>query len=150
MFRWKRENGVRKATESINSIPGKTAALVPEFAVEDLPSAELQPMFLRLQWRTCPWAEHDDDDDSWFVNTVLSLLCKIKPIPVISSPKSLTPILFHTIFLTSIFIADRIFQKIFNQNADLKNRIMSLLLRDSRYISISSLYTLLLQNFAIN
>ena len=24
-------------------IPGKTAALVPEFAVEDLPSAELQP-----------------------------------------------------------------------------------------------------------
>ena len=32
------------------SIPGKTAALVPEFAVEDLPSAELQPRFLCLQW----------------------------------------------------------------------------------------------------
>ena len=31
------------------SISGKTAALVPEFAVEDLPSAELQPWFLRLQ-----------------------------------------------------------------------------------------------------
>ena len=30
-------------------IPGKTAALVPEFAVEDLPSAELQHWFLLLQ-----------------------------------------------------------------------------------------------------
>ena len=30
-------------------IPGKTAALVPEFAVEDLSSEELQPRFLRLQ-----------------------------------------------------------------------------------------------------
>ena len=30
-------------------IPGITAALVPEFAVEDMPSAELQPWFLRLQ-----------------------------------------------------------------------------------------------------
>ena len=30
-------------------IPGKTAALVPEFAVEDLSSTELQPWFLRLQ-----------------------------------------------------------------------------------------------------
>ena len=38
-----RERGVRKATGS------KTAALVSEFAVEDLPSAELQPRFLRLQ-----------------------------------------------------------------------------------------------------
>ena len=44
-------------------IPGKTAALVPEFAVEDVSSAELQPTFLRLQSRTCPWAEHTDDDD---------------------------------------------------------------------------------------
>ena len=31
------------------SIPDETAALVSEFAVEDLPSAELQPRFLRLQ-----------------------------------------------------------------------------------------------------
>ena len=46
------------------SIPGKAAALVPEFAVEDLPLAELQPRFLRLQWRTCPWAEDSDDDDA--------------------------------------------------------------------------------------
>ena len=30
-------------------IPSKTAALVLEFAVEDLPSAELQPWFLRLK-----------------------------------------------------------------------------------------------------
>ena len=28
--------------------------------MEDLPSAELQPCFLRLQWRICPWAEHSD------------------------------------------------------------------------------------------
>ena len=44
-------------------IPGKTAALVPEFVVEDLPLAKLQPRFLRLQWWTCPWAERSDDDD---------------------------------------------------------------------------------------
>ena len=44
-------------------IPSKTAALVPEFAVEYLPSAELQPRFLRLQWMTCLSAETDDDDD---------------------------------------------------------------------------------------
>ena len=43
-------------------IPSKTAALVPEFAVEELPSAELQPWFLSLQWRTYPWAEY-----SWWL-----------------------------------------------------------------------------------
>ena len=37
--------------------------LLPEFAVEVLPSAELQHWFLRLQWRTCPWAEHYDDEN---------------------------------------------------------------------------------------
>ena len=31
------------------SIPGKTVALVSESAGEDLPLAELQPRFLRLQ-----------------------------------------------------------------------------------------------------
>ena len=31
------------------SIPSKTAALVPEFPVEDQSSTELQPRFLRLQ-----------------------------------------------------------------------------------------------------
>ena len=45
-------------------IPRKTAALVVEFAVEDLLTAELQPWFLRLQWSTCPRAEHTDDDFS--------------------------------------------------------------------------------------
>ena len=56
---------MRKATGSYRtySIPGKTAALVPEFAVEDLPSVELQPRFMCLQLRTCPWAEHFVDDD---------------------------------------------------------------------------------------
>ena len=55
---------MQKATGSYctYSIPIKSAVLVPEFAVEDLPPAELQPRFLRLQWMTCPWAEHDDDD----------------------------------------------------------------------------------------
>ena len=43
-------------------IPGKSAALVPEFAAEDLSSAELQLWFLCLQWRTCSWAWHSNDD----------------------------------------------------------------------------------------
>ena len=34
---------------SFTKIPSKTAALVTELAVEDLPSAELQPRFFRLQ-----------------------------------------------------------------------------------------------------
>ena len=42
--------------------------------MEDLPSAEVQPRFLRLQWRTYPWAEHsgddDDDDDECNENTI--------------------------------------------------------------------------------
>ena len=49
-------------------IPSKTAALAPEFVVKDLPSAELQPWFLSLQWRTCSWAEHCDDDDSKYAS----------------------------------------------------------------------------------
>ena len=56
---------MRKATGSYHtySIPVKIATLVPEFAVEDLSLAEPQSRFLRLQWRTCPWSEHSDDDD---------------------------------------------------------------------------------------
>ena len=38
-------------------IPGKTAALVPEFPVEDLPSEQLQPWFVSFKWKTCLWAE---------------------------------------------------------------------------------------------
>ena len=57
------ESGVQKATGSYctYSIPDKIAALVPEFAIEDLLPAELQSRFLRLQWKTCPWTEHSDD-----------------------------------------------------------------------------------------
>ena len=40
------------------------AVMVPEFAVENLLSAEMQASFLRLQRWTCPWAEHSDDNDS--------------------------------------------------------------------------------------
>ena len=46
----KRELGTESTgSYRILSIPGKIAALVPEFAVEDLSSAELQPRFLPLQ-----------------------------------------------------------------------------------------------------
>ena len=43
--------------------PSKTAAWIPELAVEDLPSAELRPWFLSLQCRTSSWVEYSDDDD---------------------------------------------------------------------------------------
>ena len=45
------KSGVRKETGRYRtySIPDKTVSLVLEFAVEDLPLAELQPRFLRLQ-----------------------------------------------------------------------------------------------------
>ena len=50
---------------AVEELPlGRTATLVNQFAVEDLPSAELPPWFLHLQWRTCPWAEHSYDDDT--------------------------------------------------------------------------------------
>ena len=56
---------MRKVTGSYStcSVLGKTAVLIPEFAVEDLPSAELQPRFLSSQRRTCPRTEHSHDDD---------------------------------------------------------------------------------------
>ena len=38
-------------------IPSKSAILVTDFAVEDLPSAELQPWYLSLHWKTWFWAE---------------------------------------------------------------------------------------------
>ena len=43
---WGVESNGRYRTYSIS---GKTVPLVPEFAVDDLPSAELQPRVLRLQ-----------------------------------------------------------------------------------------------------
>ena len=45
----KERGGCRKQREATTPIPGKTAALVPEFAVENLPLAEVQPRFMRLQ-----------------------------------------------------------------------------------------------------
>ena len=46
-----KESGMRKATGSYRtySVFSKTALLVSEFAVEDLPSAKLKPRFWRLQ-----------------------------------------------------------------------------------------------------
>ena len=38
-------------------IPGKTAALVPEIAVEDLPLDRSIAWYLRSRWKTCLWAE---------------------------------------------------------------------------------------------
>ena len=49
------------------SIPGKTAALVPKFVVEDLPSAELQLSCLCFQSETCPWAEHSYDHNTFII-----------------------------------------------------------------------------------
>ena len=64
-----KESGVRKTAGSyrIYSNPGKTAALVPKFEVQDLPSAELQPRFRRLQLRTCPWAENSNDISLYYI-----------------------------------------------------------------------------------
>ena len=65
-----KESGVQKAMGSYRtySVPGKTALLVFEFTVEDLPSTELEPRFRRLQLRTCPWAEHSNDDILLYYN----------------------------------------------------------------------------------
>ena len=55
---------VRKATGSYTTY-SSTVNLEPcflSFAVEDLPSAELQPWFMRFQCWTCPWAQNTDDD----------------------------------------------------------------------------------------
>ena len=49
-------------------ISNKTATLVPEFAVEDLLWAELQPWCLSLQWKTCPC-----NDDIWWTNNLILL-----------------------------------------------------------------------------
>ena len=55
-------------------LPGETAALLPEFVMEDLSSAELLPRFLRLQRRTCPWEEQSngDDDDDGIIKKIVS------------------------------------------------------------------------------
>ena len=69
-----KRNGCGKQQEANAVIKSlvKTDALIPEFAVEDLPSAELQPRFLRLQWRTYHWAEHSFDDKPKKLRTLYS------------------------------------------------------------------------------
>ena len=70
----KREWGAESNGKSYrtNSIPDETATLVPEMVMEDLPSAELQSGFLRLQWSICPCTEHSDDDDKGVCMQVVS------------------------------------------------------------------------------
>ena len=48
-------------------IPSETATLVPEFAVEDLPLGRTAALVPEFTGKTCPWAEHSDDDE----NTIL-------------------------------------------------------------------------------
>ena len=43
-------------------IPSKTATLVPEFAVEDLPLGITAALVPALAVKACPWTEHSDDD----------------------------------------------------------------------------------------
>ena len=57
----------REATAPIQSLV-KLQSWFLSFAVEDLPSADLQPRFRRLQRRTCPWAEHSNDDILLYYN----------------------------------------------------------------------------------
>ena len=47
---------------AVDSIPGKTAVLVPEFAVEDLLSAELQPGSCACSEGPTLGQNTDDDD----------------------------------------------------------------------------------------
>ena len=56
---------MRKATGCYRtySIPSETAALVPEFAVKDPPSTELQPRFLALAVKNLSLGRTFDDDD---------------------------------------------------------------------------------------
>ena len=44
-------------------IPGKTAILVPEFAVEDLTLDRTAAVVPKFAVKSCSWAEHSDDDD---------------------------------------------------------------------------------------
>ena len=63
-------------------IPGKTAHLVPEFAVEDLRSAELQPCVPALAVKNRPWAEQ-----WWLLNFRPNWKKSIDKCPVLSFRK---------------------------------------------------------------
>ena len=43
-------------------IPSKTASLVPEFAVEDLPLGRTTALVPAFAAKTCLWVEHSDDE----------------------------------------------------------------------------------------
>ena len=43
-------------------VPSKTATMVPEFAVENLPLARTAVLVPEIELNTYPWAEHSDDD----------------------------------------------------------------------------------------
>ena len=45
------------------SIPSKTADLVPEFAVEDLPLSKTAALVPEFAVKTYPWTDYPDDDD---------------------------------------------------------------------------------------
>ena len=55
--------GVRKTTGSYRtySYPSKTATLVPEFAVEDLPFSRIASLVPEIAVKDQPLAEHTDD-----------------------------------------------------------------------------------------
>ena len=48
-------------------IPSKTANLVPEFAVEDLPLARTAALVPEFASKDLPLGEHSDDDESLFI-----------------------------------------------------------------------------------
>ena len=43
-------------------LPSKTATMVPELAVEDLPLGRTSTLVPEFAGMTCPWAEHSDED----------------------------------------------------------------------------------------
>ena len=43
-------------------IPSKTANLIAKSAVEDLPLGRTTALVPEMQWKTCPWEEHSDDE----------------------------------------------------------------------------------------
>ena len=79
-------------------IPSKTAALVPEFTVEDLPSAQFQPWFLFLQWKPC-----------LVQNTLIYIYIYIYIYKILSSQGQVIHrklgILHSTLFSTFLFIS---------------------------------------------
>ena len=141
-------------------IPGKTAALVSEFAMEDLPSAELQPRFLCLQWRTCLWAEHfddDDHDDAWRCSSYhFNNLCHLKHLFwLLKSMHALKPLQFQILtpfFSVVIFLhfypySEPIF---FHRFWDICNKFFPRLLQCTLYVRWHGLLSRILKGLLKN